>query len=83
MPRVARRASQKSGDDKYAELLGRTQLSASELERRWVESGLERDAWLDLELARITDLEAAIAEADAGKFASDEEVEAMFARWRR
>lgn len=38
-------------------------------------------AWLDLRSWQAADIKAAIAEADAGDFASEAEVEATFRRW--
>jgi predicted transcriptional regulator len=37
----------------------------------------------ELSPEQIEDVKQGIAEADRGEFASDEEVEAMFARWTR
>jgi RHH-type transcriptional regulator, rel operon repressor / antitoxin RelB len=41
-----------------------------------VEAWLETDAW------HRAEIEEALAEADAGDFATEEEVEATFAKWR-
>jgi RHH-type transcriptional regulator, rel operon repressor / antitoxin RelB len=40
------------------------------------------EAWLDTDAWHRAEIEAALAEADAGDFATDEEVEAAFAKWR-
>jgi RHH-type transcriptional regulator, rel operon repressor / antitoxin RelB len=38
-------------------------------------------AWLDLQAWQTAEIERALAEADAGDFADDAEVEAVFRRW--
>ncbi len=53
-----------------------TDRSRSWLAAKAIEDYLERNAW---QIARIKD---GIAEADRGEFASDEEVEAVFAKYR-
>jgi predicted transcriptional regulator len=56
-----------------------------------IASGLDRDrsyiineaidTYLELHQWQVEQIQKAVAEADAGKFASDEEVEAFFAKW--
>ena len=38
-------------------------------------------AYVELQEWQIREIEAGLREADAGEFANDEEVEAVFARW--
>jgi predicted transcriptional regulator len=71
-----------SPDDKFDVLFARTQLGRADLIGRWMESGLDWEPWIDLQFAQIADIEAGLAEADAGDFASAEEVEEMFAKYR-
>lgn len=40
-------------------------------------------AYVELQEWQIREIEAGLREADAGEFASDEEVEAIFAKWTR
>jgi RHH-type transcriptional regulator, rel operon repressor / antitoxin RelB len=40
-------------------------------------------AYIDLNEWQISEIKAALKEADAGDFASDEEVEAVMGKWRR
>lgn len=57
-------------------LAANTDRSRSWLAAKAIEDYLELNAW---QIARIKD---GIAEADRGEFASDEEVEAVFAKYR-
>ncbi|MET3889909.1 putative transcriptional regulator [Bosea sp. OAE506] len=57
-------------------LAAETDRSRSWLAAKAIEDYLELNAW---QIARIKD---GIAEADRGEFASDEEVEAVFAKYR-
>jgi len=41
------------------------------------------DEYLSLRQWRIKEIRKAVAEADAGEFASDQEMEAFFAKWTR
>ena len=59
-----------------------TLAAAMERPRSWVvtralEEFVAQEAW------QVEEIRRGIAEADAGDFASDEEVEALFAKWTR
>ena len=41
------------------------------------------DGYLSMRQWQVDEIKKAIAEADAGEFASDEEVEELFAKWTR
>jgi len=71
-----------SPDDKFEVLFARTQLGRADLKGRWAESGLEWEPWIDLQLAQVAEIQAALAEADAADFASPAEVEAMLSKFR-
>ena len=58
--------------DSLAEATGRT--------RSWIASEAIKQ-YLDLEGWQISELKKALAEADAGDFASDEEVEQVMRKW--
>lgn len=56
--------------------------AARELQRSQDELVLEAiTAWLDLRSWQASEIEAGLREADAGDFASEEEVEATFRKW--
>jgi predicted transcriptional regulator len=64
------------------EIEARLTAVARELHRNPDELALEAiTAWLDLRSWQVAEIEAGVAEAEAGDFATDAEVEATFRRW--
>jgi predicted transcriptional regulator len=64
------------------EIEARLAAAAVELQRDADELAAEAiAAWLDLRSWQVAEIEAALAEADAGDFASEAEVDATFRRW--
>ena len=55
---------------------------ATDRSRSWL-ANAALEAWLDANEWQVAEVEAGICEADAGEFATDDDVAATFARWRR
>lgn len=55
---------------------------ATDRSRAWL-ANAALEAWLDANEWQVAEIEAAVTEADAGDFATEDEVAATFARGRR